>query len=93
MVGVTSDMLAERGYDSSIPVPSAEEQIDTCIPLAGDQRLECWAQLDRYLMEDVVPWVPYLFDNNVVVVSDRVVAWSFDQFAGLPALDRLALAS
>jgi hypothetical protein len=38
-------------------------------------------------MEDVVPWVPYLFDNSVVVVSDRVVAWSFDQFAGLPAID------
>lgn len=72
---------------------TAEEQIDECIPLSGDQRLECWAQLDRYLMEDVVPWVPYLFDNSVVVVSDRVVAWSFDQFAGLPAIDRIALAS
>ena len=43
-------------------------------------------------MEDVVPWVPYLFDNDVVAFSDRIVAWSFDQFAGLPALDRIALA-
>ena len=93
MVGATPDILRGRGYDPSIPIPSAEEQIDECIPLSGDQRLECWAQLDRYLMEDVVPWVPYLFDNNVVVVSDRVVAWSFDQFAGLPAIDRIALAS
>jgi peptide/nickel transport system substrate-binding protein len=93
MVGATPDILQGRGYDPSIPIPSAEEQIDECIPLSGDQRLECWAQLDRYLMEDVVPWVPYLFDNNVVVVSDRVVAWSFDQFAGLPAIDRIALAS
>jgi hypothetical protein len=25
-------------------------------------------------------------------VSNRIVAWSFDQFAGLPAIDRLALA-
>ena len=88
MVGATPDILRGRGYDPSIPIPSAEDQIDECIPLSGDQRLECWAQLDRYLMEDVVPWVPYLFDNNVVVVSDRVVAWSFDQFAGLPAIDR-----
>ena len=93
MVGATPDILRGRGYDPSIPIPSAEEQIDECIPLSGDQRLECWAQLDRYLMEDVVPWVPYLFDNSVVVVSDRVVAWSFDQFAGLPAIDRIALAS
>jgi hypothetical protein len=43
-------------------------------------------------MEDVTPWIPYLFDNNVVVTSDRIVAWSFDQFAGLPAIDRIALA-
>ena len=93
MVGATPDILRGRGYDPSIPIPSAEEQIDECIPLSGDQRLECWAQLDRYLMEDVVPCVPYLFDNSVVVVSDRVAAWSFDQFAGLPAIDRIALAS
>jgi ABC-type transport system substrate-binding protein len=93
MVGATPDILRGRGYDPSIEIPSAEEQIDTCIPLSGDARLECWAQLDRHLMEEVVPWVPYLFDNKVVVVSQRVVGWSFDQFAGLPALDRIALAS
>jgi hypothetical protein len=36
--------------------------------------------------------VPYLFDNNVVVTSSRIASWSFDQFAGLPALDRIAVA-
>ena len=92
MVGITPEMLEERGYDGTIPVPSAEEQIDTCIALSGDERIQCWADLDTYLMEEVVPWVPYLFDNNVVIVSARVVGWSFDQFAGLPALDRIALA-
>jgi peptide/nickel transport system substrate-binding protein len=92
MVGITPEMLQERGYDPSTVIPSAEDQIDACIPLSGDERLSCWADLDRYLMEDVTPWIPYLFDNNVVVVSDRIVACSFDQFAGLPAIDRLALA-
>ena len=93
MVGATPDILRGRGYDPTIQVPSAEEQIDACIPLTDQERLECWAELDRYLMEEVVPWVPYLFDNNVVVTSNRLVTWSFDQFAGLPALDRLAVAS
>jgi hypothetical protein len=92
MVGITPDMLSERGYNPDTVIPSAEDQIDECIPKAGDDRLSCWAQLDRFLMEDVTPWVPYLFDNNVVIVSKRVVSWSFDQFAGLPALDRLAIA-
>jgi peptide/nickel transport system substrate-binding protein len=91
MVGITGDMLAERGYSGDEQVPSAEDQIDTCIPLSGNERLQCWADLDSYLMEDVVPWVPYLFDNNVVVTSTRIVAWSFDQFAGLPAIDRIAV--
>ncbi len=93
MVGATPDILRGRGYDPTIPVPSAEEQIDACKPLAGDERYGCWAELDRYLMEEVVPWVPYLFDNNVVVTSNRLVTWSFDQFAGLPALDRIAVES
>ncbi|MGH2634777.1 MAG: ABC transporter substrate-binding protein [Actinomycetota bacterium] len=92
MIGITPEMLQERGYDPNIPVPSAEDQINACIPLSGDERLQCWADLDTYLMEEIVPWVPYLFDNNVVVTSTRVVGWSFDQFAGLPALDRLAVA-
>ena len=93
MVGITSQMLGERGYDPGIFIPSAEDQLAACIPLSGNERLQCWADLDTYLMEEVVPWVPYLFDNNVVVTSQRVVGWSFDQFAGLPALDRIALAA
>jgi peptide/nickel transport system substrate-binding protein len=90
MVGVTAQMLTERGY-TPVDVPSAETQIDTCIPLTGDERVQCWADLDSYLMEDVVPWVPYLFDNDVVVLSANVTNYSFDQFAGLPALDHIAI--
>jgi peptide/nickel transport system substrate-binding protein len=92
MVGVTDEMLQERDYDP-VAVPSAEDQIDKCKPLTGDERFQCWADLDTYLMEDVVPWVPFLFDNNVVVLSENVTNWSFDQFAGLPALDHLAVSS
>jgi peptide/nickel transport system substrate-binding protein len=71
MVGVTASMLKERGYPP-VAVPSAEQQVSKCIPLTGDARFQCWADLDTYLMEDVVPWVPYLFDNDVVIVSKNV---------------------
>ena len=91
MLGITPEMLVERGYTGDEEIPSAEEQIDACIPATGDERLQCWADLDTYLMEEVVPWVPYLFDNNVQVTSARIASWSFDQFAGLPALDRIAV--
>jgi hypothetical protein len=46
----------------------------------------------RTLMEDVVPWAPYLFDNNVDITSQRIVNYSFDQFAGLAAYDAYAIA-
>jgi peptide/nickel transport system substrate-binding protein len=92
MVGITPEMLDERGYDPDIFMPSVEDRLDQCIPATGEERLQCWADLDTHLMEEVVPWVPYLFDNGVTITSERVLGWSFDQFAGLPALDRLALA-
>ena len=42
-------------------------------------------------MEEVVPWVPYLFDNSVDIISPNVTSYSFDQFAGLAAFDRMAV--
>ena len=44
-------------------------------------------------MENVVPWVPYLFDNNVDVFSTHIANYQFDQFAGLMALDQVAVQS
>ncbi len=43
-------------------------------------------------MTEVVPRVQYMYLQHAQVVSERVVAYSFDQFASLPALDRIALA-
>jgi hypothetical protein len=40
----------------------------------------------------VVPWIPYLSERNVDVVSGRVRSYSFDQYAGMAALDRLSVA-
>jgi hypothetical protein len=43
-------------------------------------------------MEEVVPWIAYLFDNNVDIISENVINYSFDQNAGLAAFDQLAVA-
>jgi len=42
-------------------------------------------------MEDVVPWVPKTFLNQIDILSARVTSYSFDEFGGLAALDRLAV--
>ncbi len=72
-------------------MPSVDDRIARCQELTGSAQIDCWAEVDRYLTEDVVPWVPLVFENWVGIVSDRVTSWSFDQTQSLPALDRMAL--
>jgi peptide/nickel transport system substrate-binding protein len=91
LVGATADQLKGWGYDVT-EVPSVDDQVEECSALEpGDERFQCWAELDRQLMEDVVPWVPYLFDNSVDIISENVENYSFDQFAGLAAFDSMAV--
>ncbi|MBI2238426.1 MAG: hypothetical protein HYU54_07885 [Actinobacteria bacterium] len=91
LVGADADLL--KKYDYTVTsVPGIDEKMTECTATTGDERFGCWAESDQQLMEEVVPWVPYLFDNNVDVISERIVNYSFDQFAGLSALDQLAIA-
>jgi peptide/nickel transport system substrate-binding protein len=92
LLGADSAYL--KKYDYTVTsVPSADDKIAECKAAAGDARTTCWAELDKMLMEEIVPWVPYLFDNNVDVISTRITNYSFDQFAGLAAFDQMAIAA
>lgn len=91
LVGASPGQLREWGYEVT-SVPSVDDRFDACQQRWGVARTQCWAELDQYLMTEVVPNVPYMFMEHLQVVSERVVGYSFDQFASLPALDRIALA-
>ncbi|MGA9160666.1 MAG: ABC transporter substrate-binding protein [Actinomycetota bacterium] len=90
LLGASADLLQKAGYNIT-DVPSVDDQIKTANQQTGDARFQAWADLDTTLMEQIVPWVPYLFDNNVDVYSQRIVNYSFDQFSGLAAWDQLAI--
>ncbi len=90
MVGASADDLTAWGYDVT-EVPSVDDRINACRAEVEPARTQCWANLDQYLMEEVVPWVPYLFEHHTQPVSSRVVAYSFDQDLAMPALDRIAV--
>jgi hypothetical protein len=90
LLGASPDQLQSWGYPVT-EVPSVDVRIDACLTKVGQAQLQCWVELDQYLMENVVPWVPYLSENHVQVVPVRIVHFSHDQFSGLPALDRIAL--
>jgi ABC-type transport system substrate-binding protein len=91
LLGASPELLAENDY-AVTEVPTADPQIEEANTQTGDARFQAWADLDTMLMEEIVPWAPYLFDNNVDVTSARIVNYSFDQFAGLWALDHFAIA-
>jgi peptide/nickel transport system substrate-binding protein len=93
LVGIDQAKADECGIE--LPeggVPSVDEDIDTCIAVTDDaERMDCWVELDQKLMEEVVPWIPYLDATQVHATSAAVVGWEFDQFSGTPAWSRLAV--
>jgi peptide/nickel transport system substrate-binding protein len=91
LVGASPALLRSFGYPAR-QLPNVDNDIHRCAALQGFHALNCWAAFDRKIMEKVVPWVPYQFDTNVDVTSKNLTNYSFAQFSGLAALDRLAVA-
>lgn len=90
-VGATPEELQKWGYGVT-SVPSVDDKLAECTAIpTGDDRINCWVELDKMLMEDVVPWVPRTFSNTTDIVSARVVNYSFDEFAGINAFDHMAV--
>jgi peptide/nickel transport system substrate-binding protein len=84
LVGLTSEQAADLpGLTGTIEgIPSVDADNDACNALpAGDERVACWAAVDQKLMEEVVPWVPYLWSSVIHVTSDAVLNHQIDQFS------------
>jgi hypothetical protein len=90
MVGAMPAQLRRWGYGVT-RVPSVDNRIGECAALVAGPQTQCWASLDQYLMERVVPWVPLVFESHVELIPARVARYAFDQLACLPALDRIEL--
>ncbi|MEP6973520.1 MAG: ABC transporter substrate-binding protein [Actinomycetota bacterium] len=93
LLGATAKQLKDWGYPDGTVIPSVDDKIAECaaIPI-GDDRINCWAELDKTLMEDVVPWVPTTFTNINDITSSRVVNYSFDYWGEQASFDSFAFA-
>ena len=91
LIGASPDQLESWGYEPR-NLPNIDDRIDFCHGQRGSAQVQCWAGLDQYLMESVLPWIPYSFERHTRTVSPRVVNYSFDQSIALPALDQIAVA-
>jgi hypothetical protein len=90
-VGASSEQLAGWGYTNTTATPSADEQMNACLPLSGQERNTCWVDVDKFLMEQIVPWVPWRTPNFVVITSQRVANFDYDQSAGWVGFDQVSL--
>jgi peptide/nickel transport system substrate-binding protein len=94
LLGLTRLRASELGmaYPTG-GVPSVDADIDTCeqIAITDPNRNQCWANLDKKLMEQVVPWVPYLWANALTVTAPTVTRYDFDQYAGEISLTQIAV--
>ena len=90
LVGADAEFLEKYEYEVT-EVPSADDQITECEPTVGEERIACWSDFSKYVTEEIVPWIPYLNDNNVDVISTNVTNYTFDQFSGNASLDHLGL--
>jgi peptide/nickel transport system substrate-binding protein len=85
LIGASSDQLAEWGYPAGTTVPDVGDRMKECAAIpVGDERFTCWAEFDKYMMENVVPWVPVTFSNENDITSARVINYSFN-YAGQQA--------
>jgi peptide/nickel transport system substrate-binding protein len=92
LVGLTPAQAAQIGAKGSITnVPSADPQINACVTKLGQARTTCWEGVDKYLMTTVVPWIPYLWPNNVFIIGPQVTHWNYDQFTDGPAYSSVSV--
>jgi peptide/nickel transport system substrate-binding protein len=91
-LGTNEADLEKNGY--TVPadgIPNITAQIDECWALALSEANQCWADLDKYVMEEIVPVVPRRFSNNIDILGANIANYSFDQFAGMGAVDHYSM--
>ena len=92
LVGITPKTAAELKVKGNVRnVPNINADLDRCSKLTGGARTACYARIDRKLMTQVVPWVPYLWQYVTRITSKNVTKYEFDQFSSTPAYAHMAV--
>jgi peptide/nickel transport system substrate-binding protein len=94
--GMTPEQAKTLGipYPKGVTIPSVDADIDACQKIANDQpdqRNQCFADIDKKLMETAPPWAPYLWAKNVTITGNTVTKWEFDQFSGYLSYTQMAV--
>jgi ABC-type transport system substrate-binding protein len=98
-MGATAEDLEAAGYsgfevdENGLGLPNITQDIVACreIPIGPDQDA-CWAALDVKVTEEIAPVIPRRFPNDIDVLGANIINYEYDQFAGIGAIDHIAVA-
>jgi peptide/nickel transport system substrate-binding protein len=94
LVGIKPSQAGPLGVKGNVNnVPSIDSLATRCGALIGNARVTCYANVDRVLTQDIVPWIPYMWANQVNIISPTVAKWQFDQSSGWTAFAHVAVKS
>jgi ABC-type oligopeptide transport system substrate-binding subunit len=83
LLGITPAIAKKVGAKGDIAAaPSIDKDLAKCSPKIGNARVTCYANLDKKLTTQIVPWVPYIWAYAQSVSSKNVTQFGFDQFGG-----------
>jgi peptide/nickel transport system substrate-binding protein len=96
LLGLTKEQASTLGipYPEGVTIPSVDSDIDACQKIPNtqpDQRNDCFANLDKKMMEEDAPWVPYLWAKNITVTGNTLTKFEFDQFSGYISYTQMAV--
>ena len=97
LIGITPEKAKTLGIKvpPGMTFPSVDADIATCntisVETESEQRTACFVDLDKKIMTDVVPWVPFLWAQNVTTTAPSVTKYEFDQFSGYISLTQIAV--
>jgi peptide/nickel transport system substrate-binding protein len=94
LVGLDEAMASDLGikFPAGAQIPNVDADVAACQKLTDpNQRTDCFVNLDKKLMEQVVPWVPYLWNTVVVITNPSVTKYEFDQFSTEMSITEMAV--
>jgi peptide/nickel transport system substrate-binding protein len=96
LLGLKPEQASELGikYPEGVTIPSVDGDVDACQKIPNtdaDQRNQCFADIDKKMMEESVPWIPYLWVNNITVTGKTVTKFEFDQYSGYLSFTQMAV--
>jgi peptide/nickel transport system substrate-binding protein len=97
LIGLTPEKAKDLGIKvpAGMTFPSVDADIANCSKISVetqvDQRIACFVELDKKVMTEVVPWVPFLWAQNVTTTAPSVTKYEYDQFSGYISLTQIAV--